>query len=164
MQIKSIFSLLLRSTLVTLVLRVIRYHTDYEVEACHSTTIYVQNGTWLNTSRWLQNGFFGSEDLLPLTEPTPSLPFTDKSTTVNPVNPLLGFIPNKRQKCLCGTIVSASESVREIETQKWRHTIVLVVCSKSEITEGLPCDYTSQYKTTVESLFRTRGTNKLSKH
>ena len=102
MQIKSIFSLLLRSTLV---LRVIRYHTEYEVEACHTTTIYVQNGTWLNTSRWLQNGFFGSEDLLPLTEPTASLPFTDKSTTVNPVNPLLDFIPNKQQKCVCGTTV-----------------------------------------------------------
>ena len=103
MQIKSIFSFLLRWTLL---LKVIRYHRPevFKVAACHTTTIYVQNGTWLNTSRWLQNGFFGSQDSLPLT----GRPFnlsSSQETTVNPVLPLLPHIPNRHQGCICGELV-----------------------------------------------------------
>eukprot|EP00093_Oithona_nana_P011301 11301.XXX_406719_409580_1 [CDS] Oithona nana genome sequencing. len=102
MQIKSIFSFLLRWTLL---LKVIRYHRPevFKVAACHTTTIYVQNGTWLNTSRWLQNGFFGSQDSLPLT----GRPFnlsSSQETTVNPVLPLLPHIPNRHQGCICGEL------------------------------------------------------------
>ena len=97
MQIKSIFSFLLRWTLL---LKVIRYHLESS-QACHSTTIYVQNGTWLNTSRWLQNGFFGSQDTLPLTGKPTNLS-ADYTTTRNPVLPLLPTIPNRQQGCVCG--------------------------------------------------------------
>ena len=97
MQIKSIFSFLLRWTLL---LKVIRYHLESS-QACQSTTIYVQNGTWLNTSRWLQNGFFGSQDTLPLTGKPTNLS-ADYTTTRNPVLPLLPTIPNRQQGCVCG--------------------------------------------------------------
>ena len=106
MQIKSIFSFLWRWTLL---LKVIRYHLGgpevFKVAACHTTTIYVQNGTWLNTSRWLQNGFFGSEDSLPLTGRPFNLSATSQATTVNPVLPLLPYIPNRHQGCICGELV-----------------------------------------------------------
>lgn len=96
---RSIFSLILRLALFWRLGLILLRHE--EVKACHTTKIYIQNGTWLDTSRWLQNGFFGDQEILPVTGPV--LP----SKTTTPINPVAGnvaHIPNKDQDCICGAI------------------------------------------------------------
>ena len=55
------FSLALRLTLIWRLGLILHE----EATACHTTVVHIQNGTFLNTSRWRQNGFFGSLDTLP---------------------------------------------------------------------------------------------------
>ena len=81
-----------------------------EVAACHTTRIYIQNGTWLDTAKWLQNGFFGGPDILPVTGPV--LP----SKTTTPTNPVAGnvaHIPNRDQDCICGAISVSGRQEKE---------------------------------------------------
>ena len=60
--LKSIVSLVLRLTLIGRLGLILHREAT---EACHTTIVHIQNGTWLNTSRWRQNGFFGNLDRLP---------------------------------------------------------------------------------------------------
>ena len=55
------FSLVLRLTLIWRLGLILHE----EATACHTTVVHIQNGTFLNTSRWRQNGFFGNLDRMP---------------------------------------------------------------------------------------------------
>lgn len=81
-------------------------HTK-SAQACHSTTVHIQNGTWLNTSPWLRRGFFGHFDYIPLPPQNLSPNFT---STANPVVPNHPVIPNREQDCVCGTVVVVVKS------------------------------------------------------
>ena len=59
--LKSVVSLVLRLTLIWRLGLILHE----EATACHTTIVHIQNGTWLNTSRWRQNGFFGHLGRLP---------------------------------------------------------------------------------------------------
>ena len=72
--------------------------------ACHTTTIYVQNGTWLNVSEWYGNGLFGNIHRLP--NPITVKPsYEDSNRTFvisNPALPRLPYFPTPEQDCVCG--------------------------------------------------------------
>ena len=70
--------------------------------ACHTTTIYVQNGTWLNVSEWYGNGLFGNIHRLP--NPITVKPSYGNKTysTSNPALPRLPYFPTPEQDCVCG--------------------------------------------------------------
>ena len=71
--------------------------------ACHTTTIYVQNGTWLNVSEWYGNGLFGNIHRLP--NPITVKPSYGKNKTYvtsNPALPRLPYFPTPEQDCVCG--------------------------------------------------------------
>ena len=76
--LKSMVSLVLRLTLIGRLGLILHREAT---EACHTTIVYIQNGTWLNTSRWRQNGFFGHLDRLPIAE-KPNKTFHDPTTWI----------------------------------------------------------------------------------
>ena len=107
-------STFLRLIRLVLIGRLILIHQqDSRAYGCHTTTIQIQNGTWLNTSRWLLNGFFGNEEYMPM---PPIHNNVNQPTTLNPVLPESPFIPNRKQDCLCGaTQVLNKQSLEKLK-------------------------------------------------
>ena len=82
-------------------------------EACHTTTVHIENGTWLDTSRWLQEGLLDNLDRYPL--PSQNIPPTlereePEEVEQNKALPNFPVIPNKKQDCFCGSTATVRQT------------------------------------------------------